>query len=260
MAIWHVVPVLAALIIAGWNPWVLLFAPVASHAWGGQTAVFAMLGLWGYRRNTDPRNGRGGLWLALTLLKPQLGLVPTAWAAVQWWKSGREARRIPRQTWAWFAALAAIYLPGLALIPDWPARWLNQPRPVLSRALSGFVPRTLLFWTSPAEAGYWIALITLGGLILFGVWRIGRRLTLDLAMLWSFTVSPLVHDYDLSQLVPVLDAPVLQRAAILLSLPGWLVILFAYGNDAAWYAFTIIAPGLLAMRLYLRHRSRERGR
>ena len=51
MAIWHLGPVLAALVISGWSPWVLAFAPVFGHMAGGQTAVFAMLGLWGYRRN-----------------------------------------------------------------------------------------------------------------------------------------------------------------------------------------------------------------
>jgi hypothetical protein len=66
-----------------------------------------------------------------------------------------------------------------------------------------------------------------------------------LAVLWSFVVSPLVHDYDLIQLLPLLETPVLQWVAVLLSIPGLVVILTAYGNDAAWYAFTVIAPGLL---------------
>ncbi|MDX9864272.1 MAG: hypothetical protein RBT34_05635 [Anaerolineaceae bacterium] len=73
-------------------------------------------------------------------------------------------------------------------------------------------------------------------------------------------VNPLVHDYDLIQLVPLLDTPRRMLAAVLLSLPGWLVILFAYTNDSAWYAFTIIAPGILAAVLWERTKDRRRER
>jgi hypothetical protein len=50
-------------------------------------------------------------------------------------------------------------------------------------------------------------------------------------------------------LIPLLDQPKRLPIAVLLSLPGWFVILFAYNNDSAWYAFTMIAPGLLGAML-----------
>ena len=87
--------------------------------------------------------------------------------------------------------------------------------------------------------------------LLWVVWRAcHNQLPLDAFVLWSFVASPLVHDYDLLQLVPLLDTPPLQRAALWVSIPGWLVIIFAYQNDAAWFAYTLFAP--LLLWVYLR--------
>jgi hypothetical protein len=49
----------------------------------------------------------------------------------------------------------------------------------------------------------------------------------------------------------------MQWAAVFLSIPGWLVVLFAYTNDAAWFMFTLLAPGLLAARLYLNRKEQQ---
>ena len=87
LALWLLLPVLAALFISGGNPLVLLFAPVFGHFAGGQSAVFGMLGLWGYRKHTKCEDIAGGAWLGLTMLKPQLGFVPLAFAAMGWWES-----------------------------------------------------------------------------------------------------------------------------------------------------------------------------
>jgi len=62
----------------------------------------------------------------------------------------------------------------------------------------------------------------------------------------------------LIQIIPVLDRPRLQWAAVLLSIPGWVVILTAYANDSAWYAFTIIALGLLGILLYQQNKLKEK--
>lgn len=43
--LWHLIPVIAALVIARWRLSILLFAPLFAHMVGGQTAVFAMIGL-----------------------------------------------------------------------------------------------------------------------------------------------------------------------------------------------------------------------
>ena len=251
LALWLLGPVLAALFISGGNPLVLLFAPVFGHFAGGQSSVFGMLGLWGYRKHLETASTAGGVWLGLTMLKPQLGIVPLVFAAIRWWKSIRIEKRIPRQAWAFALTTALIYLPGFLILPGWPARWLASPRPLFERALSGFVPRILLYLFPGQTGGYWLALGGIALLLLLVIWHFSRsQITLDLAVLWGFVVNPLVHDYDLIQLVSLLDTPRRMLAAVLLSLPGWLVILFAYTNDTAWVAFTIIAPGVLGAVLW----------
>jgi hypothetical protein len=256
LAIWLFAPVIFALLVTNGNPLVLMFAPLFGHFVGGQTAVFGMLGLWGYRKNMDTANLKGGFFLGLTLLKPQLGIIPLAFAMTQWWKEFQILRRIPRQACALVITVAIIYLPGFFLIPDWPLRWLSYPRPLFERAMSGFIPRTLLYIVSPKTVAYWSVIIAVGILLLWGVWLLNRRvMTLDLAVVWGFIVSPLVHDYDLIQLIPLLENPLLSVIAVLVSIPGWFVILFAYSNNSAWYAFTIIAPGILGALLYQKQKA-----
>jgi hypothetical protein len=256
MAIWLLVPVISALLITNGNPFVLLFAPTFGHFVGGQTAIFGMLGLWGYRKNIDSGNLVGGVFLAITVLKPQLGIIPLAFAVVQWWKEFRAFRQISKQAWAFVITTIVIYLPGFFLVPNWLSLWIKNPRPLFIRALSGFVPRTLLYFFSPKTIVYWCFLVFIGMILLWVIWILNqKKITLDLAVVWSFVVSPLVHDYDLIQLIPLLEKPMLQKVAVLLSIPGWLVIIFAYTNNSAWYAFTIIAPGILCALLYQKHKA-----
>lgn len=251
IAIWLLAPVISALLITGGNPLILMFAPTFGHFVGGQTAVFGMLGLWGYRKNINTGKFVGGIFLSLTLLKPQLGIIPLAFAVTQWWKEFWALKRISRQGFAWLITTIILYLPGFLIVPDWPSRWLNHPRPLFERAMSGLIPRTLLSLVSPGSIIYWFAVIIAGILMLWVIWLLNHKaITLDLIVLWGFIVNPLVHDYDLIQLIPLLETSLLSVVAVLLSLPGWLVILFAYDNNAAWYTFTIIAPGILCALLY----------
>lgn len=249
MALWLLLPVAAALLITGWRPWALLYAPLFGHFLGGQTAMFGMLGLWGYRRNQGVQQAAGGVWLALLLLKPQLGVIPLGWAAWQWWKSVRIERRVPRQTLAWLAATAVMYLPAFVLQPDWVVRWLSSPRPLFERALAGLVPRGLvLLGVQGWLFGVLLVLAVVAGLILLWRWSKGK-LTLEMLTLFYFVVSPLVHDYDLIQTIPLLETRRAQWLAVLLGIPTLVVILFAYEVDAAWMAVTIIAPGVLIYQL-----------
>lgn len=251
MAIWLIAPVITGLIITKGNPFVLLYAPTFAHFVGGQTAIFGMIGLWGYRKYIDTSNRVGGIFLGATLLKPQLAIIPLAFASIQWWKEFRARKQISRQTWAFIFTAISIYLPGFLLLPDWPSQWLSHPRPLFIRAMSGFVPRTLLYFFSQQTVVYWFILVMIGILLLWCVWALNHNtIGLDSAVLWGFIVSPLVHDYDLIQLIPLLEKPVLQAIAVLLSIPGWLVIIFAYSNSSVWYVFTIIAPGILCAMLY----------
>jgi hypothetical protein len=246
MVVWLGAPVLAALLAAGFHPYVLLFAPTFSHFLGGQSAVFGLLGFWGYRRNLEPASWQGGVLLALTTLKPQLGIIVIAYAAYQWAQSFRERRKVPRQLWAFLLTVLIIYLPAFLINPGWVGEWLRAPRPLFGRALSGAVPRLLLFIQAPNTTAYWVIWFLLAAVILVIVWRLkGSSHKLDILMLWGFIVNPLVHDYDLIQVIPTIWGPWMKVAAVALSIPGWWTILTSYANDAAWVTFVIIAPGLL---------------
>jgi hypothetical protein len=63
-------------------------------------------------------------------------------------------------------------------------------------------------------------------------------------------ISPLVHDYDLIQLIPLLDTRLKQWAAVLAGIPTLIVMAIAYRVDAAWFACTLIAPTLLLTVLF----------
>jgi hypothetical protein len=250
MALWLGVPVVLALLTSGSRPFVLLFAPTISHFFGGQTSVFGLLGFWGYRANLDETNKVGGVWLALTLLKPQLGLVPLAYALWRWLHYFKKNRRIPSQCLAFVGSISVMYIPSLVVNPSWPLEWLSVPRPIFERAISGLLPRLLLQLFSSNSVAYWSMWLILAIVLLLLVWRLkGNGHPLDILVLWGFVVSPLVHDYDLLLIIPILASPLLEWAAILLSVPGWWTILFQYSNDPAWATFTIIAPGILAVYL-----------
>ncbi len=254
--LWHAVPVIAALAIVRWRPSVLLFAPLFAHMVGGQTAVFAMIGLALYRG--DRHGWRGGVGLALLLLKPQLGIFPLLWAGWEWVTTLVRERRLPTSAIVFVACALAIYLPTFLIIPDWVSQWLAQPRPFFERALAGFLPRTLYLVFEQGSPAFWAALIFLSGGLLYGITLITRaRITFDQYMLAGFVINPFVHDYDLIQMIPLLQRPRLIWAAVLASIPTWAVIAFAYGIDFAWYVVTLIAPIVLAVLLWDKRRAQS---
>lgn len=251
MAIWLLGPVVAALFVTRYRPYTLLFAPVFSHFTGGQSSVFGLLGFFGYRLNLDPSSYLGGLFLALTCLKPQLAVVPVAYAAYRWFTYLVQNRRIPRQFVSFAGLVALIYLPSFLLRPTWMGEWLSVPRPLFSRAISSAVPRLLLYISSPGSAGYWLLWLVLAVAVLGITWRLkGNSHSLDILLLASFVINPLVHDYDLIQILPTIWGPIMPLAAVALSLPGWWTITARYGTDAAWVTFIVIAPGLLITYIY----------
>ncbi len=91
----------------------------------------------------------------------------------------------------------------------------------LCAAMSGFIPRTLLFFYPPKSIEFWAWLFILGGLLIGLILALNKRIFgLDLAVLWGFIVSPLVHDYDLIQLIPLLDKPFLPDRGSTCFYPG----------------------------------------
>jgi len=83
------------------------------------------------------------------------------------------------------------------------------------------------------------------------VWKLkGNSHSLDVLLLASSVINPLVHDYDLIQILPTIWGPIMPLASVALSLPGWWTITTRYGIDTAWVTFSISAPGLLMTYIY----------
>ncbi len=257
--LWLALPLVAALFATRHPLAALLYAPLFSHVTGGQSALFGLIALWGYRSRRDPDNAAGGFWLAFALLKPQLSIIPLVFAGWGWARVLLHERRVPRQAWAWLFTGAALYLPSFLIIPDWPLRWLRNSRPLWERPMAAIVPRTLLMLdVAPGSVIFWLLLMLIAGLLLFLIWRLNRRaLTFDLLVLWGCTVIPLFHDYDLIQLIPLFDAPLLAWLAAAVSIPGWIVIFFDYGSIRAWYVFSFIPFALLWVKLAQSRRPRR---
>lgn len=245
LMIWLSLPVAIALFITKGHPWVFLFAPLFAHFVGGQSSWVGMLGLWGYLTFPAGTSLWGGCFLALAFLKPQLAVLPFLHALMQWWRYIWSHHKVPRQAVGWLISMVVLFLPAFLLLPDWFTEWLSQPRPLFIRALSGLLPRLLLSMFKEPSPAFWFTLTFCAVfllLILGLVW--GRKISFDIGLLWYFLVSPLVHDYDLIQLIPIVDKQrSRQTVAILASLPGWLTILFAYQNDSAWLTFSLYCPG-----------------
>jgi hypothetical protein len=234
--LWHAVPVWIALDVTRWRVWVLLFAPLFANLTGGQSAVFGLLGLYLYRRYQD--DWRGGLGLAALTFKPQLAIVPLLWAGWQWAQAVRATRRVPAQAWSFVGFTLLVYGPAFLWQPDWVGQWLVYIRPMDERGLAGFVPRSLLVLLGHVSPLYWLLWVGITGGSCVWLWRL--RPDFDRFLLWSFLVHPLVHDYDLIQMIPSLNTSSLQLAAVLASAQTWIVMAAAYGDDQAWFAVTTI--------------------
>ena len=252
MVIWHAAPILLALYVTRWKAWPLLFAPLFAHTVGGQTAVFGLLGLYIYSQNRQ--RWQGGIGLAILLIKPQLAIFPLLWAGIHWLDEFRRERRIPRQSLAFVIVGLLIFLPGFLMIPNWVQQWLAQPRALAERAMAGIAPRSLLLVFHNQGIVYWGLLALIAAILFIGVVLAYRRkLPFEVFMMCGYVINPLVHDYDLIQVIALLDRPVHRWAAVLASIPTWLVIFFAYGNNNAWYAVTFIPPIVLAVMLRYRN-------
>ena len=255
MILWLSIPVITALFISKFNPLILLFSPVGSHFLGGQTSVFGLLGLWGYRKNKQPDEFMGGVWLAIMTMKPQLAIFPLIWAGIQWGRFLKINKKIPLQIYSFIGVSLILQIPGFIISPNWLQLWLASPRPLFERALAGLVPRLLFYLISPSVLGYWVILVILSFLLISFVWYLNKKnLTFDLFMITSFIINPLIHDYDLLQLVALFKNKKVLKVGVLASLPGWITIIFFYGLDRAWLTFTIIAPVIL---LYLFRKEKD---
>lgn len=114
---WVFIPIFIVLIISGWSHLILLFAPLFGHFLGGQTAIFGMLGVWGYRKNQMSK--WSGIWLSLLLLKPQLAIAPLGWVTYKWTKQFISEKKIPDQFFVFIISTLMIFLPWFFYKPTW---------------------------------------------------------------------------------------------------------------------------------------------
>lgn len=252
MAIWLLVPVVLAWLTMGRKPWVLLFGPLFANFLGGQSAVFAMLGMWGYNRNRELHKWSGGLWLGLITFKPHLVVFPVLFAAREWLVSYKANWKIPKQALGFLFTVIGWYLVGVPFGWDWPVQWLVNPRPESYRPQAGILPRSLVSLGVNLDSVYfWAGTLVLFVILMIIVWLANhKKMPLDLWMFCAACGFPFMHDYDLMQLIPFLDTHLRRRWALLASIPLWLVMLFAYGNDKLWFVVTFIPPILVAVALY----------
>ena len=141
--IWVFIPVLFALYISDWSPLILLFAPLFGHFAGGQTAFFALVGFWGYRRNQNA--AWSGIWLALLLLKPQLAIATLLWAGWKWFQQMIKERKIPLQAYVFFGTTILLFLPWFFVNPKWFLEWIANPRSLRLRAMATIFPRLMMY-------------------------------------------------------------------------------------------------------------------
>lgn len=240
--LYFTIPVIVALWIVDWDPLVLFFAPLAAHFLGGQASVFGLISLWGVLRFRD--DWPGGIFLAVGLLKPQLAIVPVAYFGILWLRQWMRKGTVSAQLPAFLVTALVLAMPAFLISPGWVQDWLGNLRPLFPRAMAGIVPRVLLLVQTPQV--FWIGLVVIALGLFIWLLRLNRgRFPLELAVLWNFVVSPLVHDYDLIQLIPLLRRPKIRRAALLVSIPCWYVLIAKYQHDEAWLVFAFIAPVLI---------------
>lgn len=194
---------------------------------------------------------KGGSLLALSLLKPQLALIPLAYAGASWLNAWRGSRRLPAPLVAFAATALGLAAPAFIVYPGWLLDWLSNLRPLFPRALAGLLPRLLVDRLSPLQPEFWLVLTLAALLVLALLYLLNKKqMPLPLVVLWSFIASPLVHDYDLIQLVPLLHHRIMRAAALLVSIPGWYVLAVRYADDRAWLVFALIAPAMAAAWLF----------
>ena len=106
--------------------------------------------------------------------------------------------------------------------------------------MAGIIPRSLTY-LNLSSLVFWMVLIAI--IILLFLWLIKiRKLNFDNLILLSFITLPFLHDYDLIQLIPLLESNQKKVWAVISSIPLWFTIFLAYNNDQAWFTATLIAP------------------
>jgi hypothetical protein len=208
-----------------------------------------MLGVWGYRKNQMSK--WSGIWLSLLLLKPQLAIAPLGWVTYKWTKQFISEKKIPDQFFVFIISTLMIFLPWFFYKPTWISEWLTNPRNIRLRAMAGILPRTIAYFNL-RPVFFWLLVIFITIFLIY--WMHNKKiLSFDGIILLSFIVLPFLHDYDLIQIIPLLDNFKKQVWAFLSSVPLWFTIFFAYNNDHAWFTATLISPILL----YLHYKERN---
>lgn len=127
--------------------------------------------------------------------------------------------------------------------PEWVNEWLANPRNIRLRGMASIVPRTFSYFNLHPII-FWLFLILITICLIYWLFK-KELLNLDMMVLLSFIVLPFLHDYDLTQLIPLLDDKKRRIWGLTSSIPLWFTICFAYNNDHFWYTATLISPILV---------------
>lgn len=258
---WHLPLVIVVLLILGWRSTGFLFAPTLGHFMGGQSSLPGLLGFWKYRESSEQvEDWRGGAWLAVTTFKPQIGLAPILWAVWTWWQVWRREKTLTPQMWGFLGGTGLIYLPAFLIIPSWVGQWLESPREVKERAIATPLPRLFFSVLNLPDGLGFVLLLGLSIPLFYLVWRLnGKEMSLEVFVLFTLLVNPLIHDYDLIFLLPLLKDFRMGIVAVLVSLPTLVVIFFAYNVDAAWGVAVLTPLGMLIAKLVFNRADRPPG-
>ncbi|MBI4769121.1 MAG: DUF2029 domain-containing protein [Chloroflexi bacterium] len=159
--------------------------------------------------------------LALSSLKPQLGLLLTPYLLWRW-------RRDRRKLAIFAGTLALVYSPFFALRPGWVGEWLAHRRPLweaMSRA------PTVFGLVGSGRGWVWAALALAAGLGVWS-WRVGSWRAL---LIGGLAANPVIHPYDFA----LLAEPALRWRTWLAGWIGWLA--FLVSGDFRWGAVVPLA-------------------
>jgi hypothetical protein len=205
--VWMLTPLFLSLYLARGRAAVLGYAPLGVLLLIGQSSWLIMplymMAVWWENQRPAPIRWWYGLIFALAVFKPQVAVVAALWLAWQW-------RSAPRTLLTGGVAMLLLTLPAFILRPTWIMDWLPNGRgfePV-NLASIAFIPVQL--FALPFAAGtaanilVWgfCALVMVGTLWLLW-WRRGKLEFYDWALAF-FIASPVLNDYDLVVLLPMI--------------------------------------------------------
>lgn len=265
--VWLMIPFFAVLLLAGRRSAVLVYPPFVILLILGQSTwlLFPIYGLVAYRVNHPPKWWYG-IFLFGAVFKPHIALMGVAWLVYRWYRYRN----------FWLTAVATwviLLLPGFLMRPTWLFEWLPSGRGFepISLGSIAIVPVRLLgidvnrvIGMDPGagnQAMIWLFCGLFALFLLFSLYkRRGRLEFYDWLLVFCFA-NPLLNDYDLIIILPLIA--LFPRRLLLALTSGILVWVYvmitahAMGTGGQYNAVLLITTVLLFDRFY-RLRGKDR--